>query len=136
MNTQLAISPDQIRSTVQQYFQASQSDDPVEAMVACFAPDSVNYDPAEGAALRGHDQLRQFFRQIADRFVTIGLQAEFISINGNEAAVKWIGQGISTMGRSVKFEGIDLFEFNTAGKIQSMRAYWNPGTMLAELEQP
>jgi steroid delta-isomerase len=51
----------------------------------------------------------------------------------NEAAVKWTIQGKSKSGKSVSFEGITIFEFNEAGKIQTTRAYWNPALMIAQL---
>jgi steroid delta-isomerase len=126
--------PDLIQATVEQYFQATQSDNRVEAMVACFAPDSVSYDPAEGPSLQGQDALRQYFASIASLFVTVGLTPEFVSINGHQATVKWQGQGTTHTGRTVTFEGIDLFEMNTAGQIQSLRAYWNPAALLADLQ--
>lgn len=123
-----------MESTVKQYFAASRnSDNKVESMVSCFAEDGVSHDPAEGSARQGHAELRQFFQGIARLFQTVELQEEFISITGNEAAVKWKGQGISQNGTIVTFEGIDLFQFNAAGKIQSMRAYWNPAALLAKL---
>ena len=52
---------------------------------------------------------------------------------GNGAAVKWTGHGTSTSGREVNFEGIDIFEVNDDGKIQTVRAYWNPAEMIAQL---
>ncbi|NCJ05419.1 ketosteroid isomerase [Synechococcales cyanobacterium C] len=128
-------TPEFIQGTVDQYFKATQSDNRVEAMVACFAPDSVSYDPAEEPPLQGQDALRQYFGGIASLFATVALTPEFVAINGNQAAVKWCGQGISHTGRTVTFEGIDLFEINTAGKIQSLRAYWNPAALLAELQR-
>lgn len=134
MSTQpFLISTDTIQATLAQYFSASRSLNKVEAMVACFAEDCVNYDPAEGPALQGQAALQQFFQTIVDLFETVGLQEEFISINGHQAAVKWTGQGISRNQIAVTFEGIDLFEFNAAGQIQTMRAYWNPTAMLAQL---
>lgn len=133
MVTPTALSSETIQTTVEQYFAASRSDNKVENMTACFAHDSINYDPAEGPALQGHDELRQFFQNIADLFAMIELWEEFISINGSEAAVKWRGNGLGKNGVSVAFEGIDLIEFNADGKIQSMRAYWNPSSMLETL---
>ncbi|QYO65143.1 nuclear transport factor 2 family protein [Leptolyngbya sp. 7M] len=129
------LSAELIHSVVQQYFAASRSSNQAEAMVACFAVDSVTYDPAERPGLRGHQELQQFFQGVLSLFETVGLQADFISINGNEAAVKWTGYGVGRNGKSVTFEGIDLFQFNSAGKIQTMRAYWDPAAMLAKLQE-
>jgi steroid delta-isomerase len=134
MTFSITPAPARIQATVEQYFQATQADNRVEAMVACFAPDSVSYDPAEGPPLEGQDALRQYFASIASLFTTVGLTPEFVSINGNQAAVKWRGQGTSPTGRMVTFEGIDLFEINAAGQIQSLRAYWNPAALLTELQ--
>lgn len=36
--------------------------------------------------------------------------------------------------KSFTFEGIDVFEFNEQGKIQEVRAYWNPAAVMVELE--
>lgn len=124
-----------IQATIKQYFEATRSHDRVEAMVACFAPDSVSHDPAESPALEGHAALRQYFTHIASLFATVGLTAEFASINGSKAAVKWVGQGMSHRGRAVTFEGIDLFEFNADGKIQSLQAYWDTAALLAKLNK-
>lgn len=134
MSTSISLSPETIQAAVQQYFAATRSENKVENMVACFAPDSISYDPADGPALEGHDGLRQFFQGIASLFTQVGLSAEFTSINGNQAAVKWIGRGIGQNGKEVSFEGIDLFEFNPDGKIRSMRAYWQPAATIAELQ--
>jgi steroid Delta-isomerase len=62
------------------------------------------------------------------------LTEDSIFITGNQAAVKWTGNGVGKNGHQVKFEGIDVFEVNTAGKIQRMWAYWNPVAMIAQLQ--
>ena len=133
MTTSISLTPETVQSTVQQYFAASRSDAKVEAMVACFAPDCVNFDPAEGSALQGHAAMRQYLTTLATLFAQIGLQEDFISINGNQAAVKWTGHGITHTGTEVTFEGIDLFELNAEGQIQCLRGYWNPAALMAHL---
>ena len=122
-----------MQSMIQQYFAASRGNNKAEEMAACFTADSISYDPAEGPGLEGKAALQQFFATIVDLFETIGLQEEFVSINGNQAAVKWTGHGVGKNGIEVTFEGIDLFEFNLDGKIQSMRAYWDSAAMLTKL---
>ncbi len=130
---QLMVSVETIQSVIQQYFAASRGNNKVEDMVACFAEDCVNQDPVDGPALNGHAEVRQFFQAIVDLFAALELTEEFISIHGQSAAVKWAGQGIGKNGHEVTFEGIDLFEFNAEGKIQSIKGYWNPAAMLATL---
>jgi steroid Delta-isomerase len=124
-----------IQSAIEQYFAASCAENQkVEAMIACFAEDSVSYDPADGPALEGHEGLRQFFNSVVSLFKEVSLNADNIYINGHEAAVKWSGRGISHHGMEVHFDGIDWFEFNAQGQIQSMKAYWNPTAMLSQLQ--
>ncbi|MDH6098408.1 hypothetical protein NWP22_08285 [Anabaenopsis tanganyikae CS-531] len=40
---------------------------------------------------------------------------------------------VSKTGKPVIFAGITIFEINSAGKIQTTRAYWNPQEMVAQL---
>ncbi len=68
-------------------------------------------------------------------FETVGLTEEFVHIVGNEVAVKWMGRGIGKNGHEITFEGIDLFEINAAGKIQTLRAYWNKEVAIAALQR-
>jgi steroid delta-isomerase len=126
-------SPERIQASINQYFEATKSADRVEAMLACFAPDCVNRDPADGPVMEGHPEFRNYLTSVASLFSSAGLTAEYVSINGAQAAVKWIGHGTSHAGQSVSFEGIDLFEFNADAKIKSLVAYWNPAALMAEL---
>lgn len=131
----LSLQPTEtIYSVIQQYFAASRSDDKAREMAACFAEDCTCQDPVEAPALTSRDEVHQFFQSIVDLFASVELTEDFISINGQEAAVKWTGCGVGKNGCKVMFEGIDLFEVNSDGKIQSLRAYWNPSTMLTQLQ--
>lgn len=134
MSTQpVIVSAETIRSVIQDYFAASRGNNKVEGMVACFAEDCVNQDPVGGPILNGQAEVHQFFQAIVELFATLELTEEFMSINGQEAAVKWSGYGMGKNGSEVSFEGIDVFEVNSNGKIQSIKGYWNPAAMLAKL---
>lgn len=133
-NATAVLSPDKIQATIDQYFAATRSSNKAAEMVACFALDTISYDPADGSALVGHAGLLHGFQQIGTFFTEIELAADFTAINGNTAAVKWSGRGTGRNGVAVTFEGIDLFEFNAAGQIQTLRAYWNPATTIAKLQ--
>src|ERR1700674_4151789 len=77
--------------------------------------------------------LREFLQNICKSFKSVGLTEDYVFVAGNGAAVKWTGQGTSVNGKEVKFEGVDVFEMNEEGKIQTVRAYWNPAEMIAQL---
>ena len=126
------MSPEIIANAIKNYFAALRAMDE-RAWVRTFAEDAVTYDPVGAPPTHGHQKLAEFFQTITAAFKEVGLTEDDIFIAGNGAAVKWTGRGISQAGRKVKFEGIDVFEINEAGKIQTLHAYWNPAEMVAQL---
>lgn len=126
------MSPETVAAVVHDYFAALRAMDQ-EAWVNTFAVDAVSHDPVGAPPIHGHKKLGEFFQSIAGAFEKVGLTEQQVFIAGNGAAVKWIGEGTSKQGKAVRFEGIDVFEINESGKIQSLRAYWNPAEMVAQL---
>jgi steroid delta-isomerase len=127
------MSPETISKSVKAYFAALRAMD-AEAYATAFAPDGVSYDPVGAAPTVGHDALRQFLTAILAAFETVGLTEDHVFIAGNGAAVKWTGRGKGKNGRDIRFEGIDIFEFNDEGLIQTLRAYWNPAEVMMQLQ--
>ncbi|HEX8136855.1 MAG TPA: nuclear transport factor 2 family protein [Pyrinomonadaceae bacterium] len=127
------MSTEIVQKAVADYFAATRAMD-AQAWIETFAEDATSYDPAAPPAT-GHAALRQFFEAIAGAFKEVGLTEDKVFVVGREAAVKWTGRGVGHNGREVVFEGIDFFEVNEAGKIQSVRAYWNPATLMAQLTE-
>jgi steroid delta-isomerase len=127
------MSPEVITRAIRAYFAATRAMD-MEAWIATFAPDATSYDPVGAPPTVGHDGLRQFFGAIVGAFEKVGLTEEHVFIAGNGAAVKWTGQGRGKNGRDVRFEGIDIFELNEEGLIQTVRAYWNPAEVMMQLQ--
>jgi len=126
------ISPDKISRAVRAYFLAIRAMD-ANAFANAFAEDGTTYDPVGSPAITGRDAIREFLASICKNFKSVGLTEESVFVAGNGAAVKWIGKGTSVTGKDVTFEGIDVFEVNEDGKIQTVRAYWNPAEMIAQL---
>ena len=126
------MSPEIISNAIKNYFAALRAMDE-RAWVRTFAEDAVTYDPVGAPPTHGHQKLAEFFQTITAAFKEVGLTEDEIFIAGNGAAVKWTGRGISQAGRKVKFEGIDVFEVNDDSKIQTVRPYWNPAEMIAQL---
>lgn len=126
------MSPEVVSKAVKAYFEATRSMDQ-QAWVNTFAEDAVTYDPVGALPTRGHEKLGEFFQTITAAFKEVGLTADQVFVAGNSAAVKWTGRGVSKQGRKVHFEGIDVFEVNEDGRIQTLHAYWNPAEMVAQL---
>jgi steroid Delta-isomerase len=130
MSTEVA--PDKISRAVRAYFLAVRAMDP-EAVASTFAEDGTTFDPVSSPGITGRDGIREFFQSIYKNFKSVGLTEDSVFVAGNGAAVKWTGSGTSINGSEVRFEGIDVFEVNEDGKIQTLRAYWNPAEMIGQL---
>ena len=126
------ISPDKISSAVRDYFLAIRAMD-ADAFANTFAEDGTTFDPVGAPGITGRAAIREFLQAICKNFETVGLTEDAVFIAGSGAAVKWTGRGVSSSGKVVKFEGVDVFEMNEDGKIQTLRAYWNPTEMIAQL---
>jgi steroid delta-isomerase len=126
------LSADRISRVVRAYFLAIRAMDP-EAFANTFAEDGSTRDPVGTPPVTGRNAIRDFLASICKNFKSVSLDEDSIFIAGNGAAVKWTGKGTSANGREVRFEGIDVIEVNSDGKIQNVWAYWNPAEMIAQL---
>ena len=126
------LSADKISRAVRAYFLAIRAMDP-DGFANTFAEDGATCDPMGSAQIKGREGIREFLESIYKNFKSVSLTEDHIFVAGNGAAVKWTGKGTSITGREVKFEGIDVFEVNEAGKMQNVWAYWNPAEMIAQL---
>ena len=126
------VSADKISRAVRAYFLAIRAMDP-DAIADTFAEDGTTCDPVGAPPISGRAGIREFFVSIFKNFKSAALTEDLVFVAGNGAAVKWTGTGTSASGKEVKFEGIDVFEINQDGKVQNIRAYWNPAEMIAQL---
>jgi steroid delta-isomerase len=126
------MSPEVVSKAIKTYFAAIRAMD-IPAIVNTFAEDAVSHDPVGAPPIVGHQKLTEFFQSITAAFEEVGLTEDQVFVAGTGAAVKWTGTGISKQGNKVRFEGIDVFDVNEAGKIQRLYAYWNPAEMVAQL---
>ena len=126
------VSPDKVSRAVRAYFLAIRAMD-AEAFANTFAEDGTTQDPMGAPPITGRDGIREFLQSICKNFKSVSLDEESIFVAGSGAAVKWTGKGTSNNGKGVKFEGIDVFEINSDGKIQNVWAYWNPAEMIGQL---
>ena len=125
-------TPDHMRDAVLTYF-ASFADADIEAIVGLFAEDAVVEDPVDGTPLVGAEAVRRFF---TSGFAYVGGGYSFVP----EGAVRIAGRyhaacaAIATCDKAdppFRLETLDVMEFNDAGKIVSMKAYWGPANMQA-----
>ena len=128
------MTSENVPAVVVRYFHARGKMDP-DAWVACFAEQGTSYEPGSPTPLQGHATLRQFLAAVLGAFEQIDMTEDHVFQSGNRVAVKFTGRGTGKNGRHVTFEGIDVFEINQEGKIQTMWGYWNPAAMMADLQR-
>lgn len=126
-------SPEAVRRAVTAYFAATRAMD-VDAWLATLDEEARSFNPVGTPPTVGHPAHRQFFEGIVSAFETLGLTEDFVSVCASQAAVKWTGRGKTKHGRNVRFDGIDVFEVNARGRIQQVLAYWDPATLMREIQ--
>jgi len=130
----MSLSSEQMRDAIDRYFAAWTSLDP-SAYVACFTDNAVVHDPYGSTPRQGANALRDFFGGIAHAVQEVRVQADSLYVAGNRVAVTFRGKAIGKNLKPVEVAGIDVFEFNTAGRITALWSYWDSGAVLAQLRQ-
>ena len=128
------MSKESVQEAITNYFAAIRNMD-ADAFVAVFAADGVSHDPVGAPPFSGHDGLRKFFGGIQATFAELNMTETAVYINKNEAAVHWQAEGVGKNGKSTNFSGINVFTCNEDGRIATLRAYWNPRAMMAQLKE-
>jgi steroid delta-isomerase len=123
-------SEEVIQATITAYFAANNALD-VEGFENAFAPDALLYNAGETSPISGREAVRQVAEQSLLPFQKMEVQIERCYIVGNGAAVSYVGQIVAHNGREAQIAGIDVFEINDDGKIQTIRFYFDPAPILA-----
>jgi len=92
---------------------------------ALYAEDAVVEDPVGSDPYRGMEAICEFY----ESGISMGAKLKrtgAVRLAGNSAAFPFIVEAAG-----MKIEVIDVFEFNDAGKVVSMRAYWGAGNTIA-----
>lgn len=104
----------------------------VQNYVANFDKNAKLEDPAGTPPAKGKNAIAATYQGAVDNFQILGMyeQDVFTPDQTNEAAVRWSCTLKFKNGLIVdSFNGISMFKFNNQGKIESLRAFWDPGVM-------
>ena len=118
---------------VAEYFAAIRAMD-VDRLMTAFAPTAELSDPVGTPAKVGVELIRSFFAQTFANFRLISLTENNVYIIGKIAAIKWTGQAIAPSGKACDFDGIDVLHCTEEGKIELVRAFWDPTRVMALLQ--
>ncbi len=113
----------QMAEIAKRYLEIINSHD-VEDMCSLFAEDAYQEDPVGNEPNIGIDAIREFYYHV----LASDIRAEStgnVRCAGNSVAFPF-NAFIGMEGARFRLEVIIVFEFNEAGKIKSMMAYWGP----------
>lgn len=110
-----------VRESVHAYYQAVRAMD-AEALGAALSEDVVSFDPVGDPPIEGRQGVRRAYRARWEGLGGVGVTEDYIFVAGDGAAVKWTMQVVDATGVHVS-EGIDVFEVNEQGSIQTVWSY-------------
>ena len=127
-------TPDQLKGAIETYIERFSAGDSA-AWTACFAEDATHEDPVGTERHHGHDAIQASYEQSLAIGGSLHLRArDQPIIVGNEAVVAleaWSGSGADRVHMP---RIIDHFTFDDAGRITSLRAFWQIETVRPDPE--
>ena len=118
-------SPEEIRDVMQRYAKLM-CDSDVDGIIDLYADGCNVEDPVGGAPIAGKEAIRGFYAATSPN-----LQVEItgpICVAGNHCAMPMVAE-LTMNDQNSYIDVIDEFSFDEAGKITSMRAFWNPAEL-------
>ncbi|UVJ44633.1 nuclear transport factor 2 family protein [Pseudomonas sp. LS1212] len=125
------LSPQEVQATMARYVELVDAGD-IDAIVALYAEDAVVEDPVGKPAMQGIAEIARFYRE------GLGVSNASAVLTG---AVRATHNGCGAMpfrvdlvwgGQACSIHVIDVMEFDAAGKIRSMKAYWSEVNLTAQ----
>lgn len=118
-------SPEEIRNVMQRYGKLM-CDSDADGIAELYAENCAVEDPVGGKPIEGREAVRAFYAATSP-----SLQVEItgpICVAGNQCAMPMTAELTMNDAKSY-IDVIDEFIFDDAGKITSMRAFWNPAEL-------
>jgi steroid delta-isomerase len=117
-----------IRETIEHYWAAFSAGDRA-AWLALYAEDATVEDPVGSDVRVGHDGIGAFWDETRGLADSIELRSlGIVNVCGDEVAFAMEVRP-TTGGMTFTMTAIDVMRFNDAGRIQTMRAFWQPESM-------
>jgi steroid Delta-isomerase len=127
------LTPAQIEAAVEEYFASLASLD-VQRYVNNFAPDGVLEDPVGIPPIQGTQAIAAYIGAIFPQFREGKSRIQEVIVCGQEAAVNWKLRLKTTTGEVIIIDGMGVFKFNSQGKLQSVREFFDLAAISAPLQ--
>lgn len=119
-----------MKAALQAYIDAFKAGD-AEKLISLFAEDATIEDPVGSDLVRGKDAIANMYRQGVQVVTDIALSAPIRGSHSNAAAMAFDFE-MNLDGMVIRTSAIDVMEFDDAGKIITMRAYWGPSDSITK----
>lgn len=116
----------QMTAAVHGYVAAFSAGD-AEAVVALFSADATVEDPIGSEIIRGQDAIREFYQRSMATGAKLVLDLP-IRAHADHAAFAF-HVDLILQGSHMRIDVIDIFRFDSGGKVTSMKAFWGPENM-------
>jgi steroid Delta-isomerase len=113
------------RAVVTAYFAAIRAMD-ADAFTGVFAEDAVVFNPVAPGPIESREELRRFLQALWEPFTALEPVQDHAFYAYDGCAVKWTIRATGRQGGTLHVEGIDVFEVNEDGRIQTLWSYQDP----------
>lgn len=120
------LTQEQVRATIEAYVDGWAKSDRV-AWGALFAEDAVLVDPVGKPPHVGMPAVLAFFDGVQAMPFKFTPRVHRIAVCGNEALLLFRMEAVGADGNGMYVEVADIFTLDDAGKIRSLKAYWDKG---------
>jgi len=122
-----------IEATLRAYAGAWAAKDRI-AWLDAFADSATQEDPIGSPVRRGRGEIGEFWDAAMAAYDSIEIVPREIFVIGHEAVMVWTINGV-VAGGAVSFEGVDVFRFDDAGLISSVRAFWDRDALQRQFQR-
>jgi uncharacterized protein (TIGR02246 family) len=119
-----------VASTIRTYAAAWAARDR-DMWLRTFASDATQEDPVGDLIRRGQAEIGEFWDNAMIRYKSIEIEPREVFVIGCEAVMVWTISGVTSEG-AVSFDGVDVFCFDDAARITSVRAFWDRAALHAQ----
>ena len=127
------LTSEQIEAVIEEVFTGLAAFD-AQRVVNNFASNAVVEDPVGTPPIQGTQAITAYLETFPTLFNQIKLYSLDIKVCGQEAAVEWRLRFTTKTGNVFFLEGVGIFKFDQAGKIQSEREFFDLAYFLAQLQ--
>ncbi|MNB98010.1 Steroid Delta-isomerase [compost metagenome] len=124
------ISAQHIQTTMARYVELVDAGD-IDGILALYAKDATVEDPVGQAPLQGIDAIARFYREGLGAMKVSATQTGPVRATLNGCGAMPFRVDMEWGGQPCSLHVIDVMEFDTDGKVRSMKAYWSEVNVIA-----